>query len=167
MIEIIAAVITTIDILIIYTVLQLRRGRLMTVLWTTILNMLLPLIGFYMGELAVQYFAGWSQALSGIMLGLIGLHVLLDDAERPTMIKRMSPFFLALLVSLDAFTVSVTFGMMQLNKWLFILASGFFSIIFSSIALLSTGRIHFINGKYIRYLTGGIFIFIGVLSFII
>ncbi|PIC64683.1 hypothetical protein CSV79_04805 [Sporosarcina sp. P13] len=166
MIEIIAAVITTIDILIVYTVLQLRRGRLMIALWTTILNMLLPLIGFYMGELVVQFFAGWSQVLSGVMLGLIGLHILLDDAEQPSMIKRISPFFLALLVSLDAFTVSMTFGMMQLNKWLFIFVSGFFSLFFSSIALLSTGRIRFINGMYIRYLTGSIFILIGILSFI-
>ncbi len=166
LIEIIAAIVTTVDILIVYTVLQLRRGRLMIALWTTLLNMLLPLVGFYMGEWTVHLFAGWSQVLSGVMLGLIGLHILLDDGEQPSMIHKMSPIFLALMVSLDAFTVSVTFGMMQLNKWLFIFVSGFFSFFFSIIALLSTGRIPFINGTFIRRITGVIFIIIGVMSFI-
>ncbi|WP_240315744.1 manganese efflux pump [Sporosarcina sp. PTS2304] len=162
----IAAIITTIDILIVYTVLRIRRGRLMIVLWTTILNMLFPLIGFYMGELAIQYFDGWSQLLSGVLLSFIGLHILLDDGTRPSMIKMISPFFLALLVSMDAFTVSVTFGMMQLNKWLFIFVSGFFSFFFSSIALVFSGRFRLIHGKYIRYVTGIAFIVIGVLSLV-
>lgn len=164
MVEIIAAVVTTIDILIIYTFLQLRHGRFLIVIWTTVLNMVLPLIGFQIGELAMVYFAGWSQGLSGVMLSLIGVHILLDNADQPSI---LSPFLLALLVSLDAFTVSVTFGMMQLNKWLFVFASGFFSILFSGIALLSTGRIRLINGKFIRYLTGIVFIILGVVSFLV
>ncbi len=167
MIEMVAAIVTTVDILIVYTVLQLRRGRLMIALWTTLLNMLLPLVGFYMGDWTFRYFEGWSQVLSGVMLGLIGLHILLDDGEQTSMVHKISPFFLALLVSLDAFTVSVTFGMMQLNKWVFIFVSGFFSFVFSIVALLSTGRIGLINGMYIRRITGIVFIAIGVLSFII
>ncbi len=139
----------------------------MIALWTTVLNILLPLVGFYMGEWTIHYFAEWGNALSGVMLGLIGVHILLDDADQPSMIDKISPFFLALLVSIDAFTVSVTFGMMQLNKWLFIFASGLFAFIFSIVALLSTGRIPLINGTYIRRLTGIVFIIIGVMSFII
>ncbi|MBY0221143.1 manganese efflux pump [Mammaliicoccus sciuri] len=166
MIEIIAAVVTTIDILIVYTILQLRRGRFMIALWTTFLNMLLPLIGFYMGEWTVHFFAGWGPLLSGVLIGLVGLHMLLDDGEQPSVMDKISPFFLALLVSIDAFTVSVTFGMMQLNKWLFIFVSGFFSFVFSIVALLSTGRIKLINGTYIRRITGIVFIIIGVMSFI-
>ncbi|ARD48782.1 hypothetical protein SporoP37_11865 [Sporosarcina sp. P37] len=167
MLEIIAAVVTTIDILIIYTLLQLRRGRLMITLWTIILNMVLPLIGFYTGEWIVIYFTEWSHALSGVLLSLIGLHILLDDSEQPSLIEKISPFFLAMLVSVDAFAVSVTFGMMQMNKWLFILASGFFAGFFSVVAFLSTGRIRLINGKAIRRLAGIALIGMGVMSFII
>ncbi|WP_158232011.1 manganese efflux pump [Sporosarcina sp. P16b] len=166
MIEIIAAIVTTIDILIVYTFLQLRRGRLMILLWTTILNMLLPLIGFYAGEWAMIYFAGWGHALSSVLLSLIGLHILLADSDQASVVNRISPFFLALIVSVDAFGVSVTFGMMQLNKWLFILVSGFFSFTFSAIAFLSAGRLHVINGTFIRRLAGIVFICMGVLSFI-
>ena len=64
------------------------------------------------------------------MLSLIGLHILLSDSEQPSVVNKISPFFLALIVSIDAFGVSVTFGMMQLNKWLFVLASGFFRLYF-------------------------------------
>lgn len=138
----------------------------MIALWTTFLNMLLPLIGFYMGEWTVHFFAGWGPLLSGVLIGLVGLHMLLDDGEQPSVMDKISPFFLALLVSIDAFTVSVTFGMMQLNKWLFIFVSGFFSFVFSIVALLSTGRIKLINGTYIRRITGIVFIIIGVMSFI-
>ncbi|EGQ26664.1 MutG family lantibiotic protection ABC superfamily ATP binding cassette transporter permease [Sporosarcina newyorkensis 2681] len=166
MIEIIAAVVTTIDIVIVHTLLQLRRGRFMIALWTTFLNMLLPLIGFYMGEWTVHFFEGWGPLLSGVLIGLVGLHMLLDDGEQPSVMDKISPFFLALLVSIDAFTVSVTFGMMQLNKWLFIFVSGFFSFVFSIIALLSTGRIKLINGTFIRRVAGIVFIIIGVMSFI-
>ncbi|PIC80067.1 hypothetical protein CSV75_08865 [Sporosarcina sp. P18a] len=166
LIEIIAAIVTTIDILIVYTFLQLRRGRLMILLWTTILNMLLPLIGFYAGEWAMIYFAGWGHALSSVLLSLIGLHILLSDSDEPSVVNKISPFFLALIVSVDAFGVSVTFGMMQLNKWLFIFVSGFFSFTFSAIALLSAGRLRVINGTFIRRLAGIVFICMGVLSFI-
>ncbi|ARK22205.1 MULTISPECIES: manganese efflux pump [Sporosarcina] len=166
MIEIISAIVTTIDILIVYTFLQLRRGRLMIMLWTTILNMLLPLIGFYAGEWVMSYFVGWSHLLSGVLLSLIGLHILLADSEEQSIVEMISPFFLALIVSIDAFAVSVTFGMMQLNKWLFIMASGLFSFVFSGIAFLSAGRLRLINGTFIRRLTGIVFICIGVLSFI-
>lgn len=138
----------------------------MIALWTTFLNMLLPLVGFYMGEWTVHFFAGWGPLLSGVLIGLVGLHMLLDDGEQPSVMDKISPFFLALLVSIDAFTVSVTFGMMQLNKWLFIFVSGFFSFVFSIVALLSTGRIKLINGTYIRRITGIVFIIIGVMSFI-
>ncbi|PIC85163.1 hypothetical protein CSV72_14960 [Sporosarcina sp. P20a] len=164
MIEIIAAIVTTVDILIVYTLLRLRRGRLMIMLWTTILNMLLPLVGFYAGEWVMSYFSGWSHALSSVMLSLIGLHILLSDSEQPSVINKISPFFLALIVSMDAFGVSVTFGMMQLNKWLFVLASGFFSVIFSAIALMYTGRMRVINGTFIRRIAGFTFICMGVLS---
>lgn len=167
MLEIIAAIVTTIDILVVYTVLQLRRGRFMIALWTTCLNILLPLIGFYTGEWVIAYFQGWGQVLSGVMLGLVGVHILLDETDEPSLMEKVSPVFLALLVSVDAFTVSVTFGMMQLNKWLFVLVSGFLSFVFSIIALLSTDRIPFINGTWIRRLTGIVFILIGVMSFII
>lgn len=167
MLEIIAATVTTIDILIVYTVLQLRRGRFMIALWTTCLNILLPLIGFYMGEWTVSYFQGWSQVLSGVMLGLIGVHILLDETDEPSLMEKVSPVFLALFVSVDAFTVSVTFGMMELNKWLFVFVSGVLSFVFSVIALLSTDRIPFINGDWIRRITGIVFIVIGVMSFII
>lgn len=166
MIEIIAAIVTTIDILIVYTVLRLRRGRLMIMLWTIILNMALPLVGFYTGEWVMYYFTGWSQALSGALLSLIGLHILLADNEQPSVIAKISPFFLALIVSMDAFTVSVTFGMMQMNKWLFIVASGFFSLVFSTIALVATGRMRFVNSTVIRRLAGVVFLVIGVMSFI-
>ncbi|PIC77182.1 hypothetical protein CSV74_07905 [Sporosarcina sp. P19] len=166
MIEIIAAIVTTADILIVYTLLQLRRGRLMIMLWTTILNVLLPLIGFYAGEWVMIFFTGWGHALSSVLLSLIGLHILLSDSEDLSVVNKISPFFLALIVSIDAFGVSVTFGMMQLNKWLFVLASGFFSIIFSAIAFLYTGRLRVINSTFIRRLAGIVFICMGVLSLI-
>ncbi|WP_158233807.1 manganese efflux pump [Sporosarcina sp. P3] len=166
MIEIIAAIVTTIDILIVYTLLRLRRGRLMIMLWTTILNVLLPLIGFYTGEWVMTFFAGWGHALSGVLLSLIGLHILLSDSEDLSVVNKISPFFLALIVSIDAFGVSVTFGMMQLNKWLFVLVSGFFSMLFSAIALLYTGRLRIINSTFIRRLAGIVFICMGVLSLI-
>lgn len=136
-------------------------------LWTTALNMLLPLAGFFMGEWLLHYFEQWSHALSGVLLALIGLHIMLEDGEKPSIANKISPFVLALLVSIDAFTVSVTFGMMQMNKWLFIFSSGFISFVFSVIALASTGRIRWAESKFVRCLTGLLFISLGIISLVL
>lgn len=162
--ELFAASITTLDIIVIFVLLQVKGRKLALVLWTTLFNMVLPFLGFLTGEFSSYFFSDWSALLSGVLLGLIGLHMLLqDDDERPISMK-FHPAFIAFIVSIDAFSVSVSFGMLQMNKMLFIAASGFYAFIFSVAALHFKGRLGIKNGHRLRQFAGLSLLVMGIMS---
>ena len=165
--EIFAAGITTLDVIVVYALLQVREGKFLLALWTSFLNMVLPFLGFITGEISSSFFSDWSTLLSGILLGLIGLHMLLQDGDTKTPTgkgKKLHPAIIALAVSMDSFSVSVSFGMLHFNKVLFILASGMFSLIFAYIALRFKVRLGLSGGKYLRQIAGIALLVMGVLS---
>ena len=163
--EIFAASITTLDVIVVYALLQVREGKFILALWTSFLNMVLPFLGFITGEISSSIFSGWSTLLSGILLGLIGLHMLLQDGDtRSSTGKKIHPAIIALAVSIDSFSVSVSFGMLQFNKVLFIMASGIFSFTFAYIALRYKMRLGLKGGKYLRQIAGLALLTMGVLS---
>jgi manganese efflux pump family protein len=161
--ELFAASITTLDIIVVYALLEVKEGKFALAIWTSFLNMLLPLLGFITGEFSASFFASFSHLLSGVLLGLIGLHMLLEDNDaKPS--RKLSPALIAFAVSIDAFSVSVSFGMIHLNKVIYILASGIFAIIFSYIALTFKKRLGIKNGKRIRQFAGVVLIIMGIIS---
>lgn len=162
--ELFAAAVTTLDIFVIYVLLKVQGRKIVLALWTAFLNMLLPLIGFILGEFSTLLFADWSMVLSGVLLSLIGLHMLLEDADEPNKFLNVHPSLLALLVSLDAFSVSVTFGMLQMNKLLFVVASGIFSLFFALVALYFQKKLSVKNGRKIRQFAGVVLLVMGILS---
>lgn len=162
--ELFVAGVTTLDILVIYVLLQVRGRKIIFALWTAFLNMLLPLLGFMMGEFTTMIFADWSALLSGLLLGLIGLHMLLEDVDEPSKMLKISPVFLAFVVSIDAFSVSVTLGMLQFNKFIFVIASGIFSLVFSLVALYFQKKLDIKKGKRIRQFAGLVLLAIGIYS---
>lgn len=162
--ELIAAGITTLDVLVIYSFLQVDKGRLALALWTTFLNMTFPFLGFIAGEFSADIFTVWSSVLSGVMLGLIGIHMLLQSDAMDSSSKLVSPYIIAFAVSIDAFSVSVSFGMLQMDKILFIMASGTFTFIFSCAALLLKGHLGLKNGKALRLIAGLALLIMGILS---
>jgi manganese efflux pump family protein len=162
--ELFAAGVTTLDVIVIYSFLQVDRGKLALALWTAILNMAFPFLGFITGEFSAHIFTVWSSILSGVMLALIGIHMLLQSDAPGSSSQQISPFIIAFAVSIDAFSVSVSFGMLQMNKVLFIVASGAFTFIFSCVALLLKGRLGLKNGKALRLIAGFALLIIGVVS---
>ena len=162
--ELFAASITTLDIIVVYALLQVREGRFVLALWTALLNMVLPFLGFLTGEFSAFFFAGWSTLLSGVLLGLIGLHMILQDDEVKSSTMKLHPAIIALAVSVDSFSVSVSFGMLHLNKILFILASGIFSLIFAYVALRFKGPFGMNGGRRLRQFAGLALLVMGVLS---
>ena len=164
MTELFAAVITTLDIIVIFALLKVKGRKLALVLWTTFFNIALPFLGFIIGEFSFSLFSEWSSLLSGVLLGLIGLHMLLQDAGEQQVVLRFHPVFVAFIVSVDAFSVSISFGMLQFNKLLFIVASGFFAFTFSVVALHFKNRLGIKNGKVLRIFVGLSLIVMGIVS---
>lgn len=164
MVELIAAGITSIDVVVVFAFLQVKEGRFALALWTSFLNMAFPFLGFVTGEFTSHLFAEWSSLLSGLLLALIGIHMLLQDDETGSAGKQLPPTLIALAVSLDTFSVSVSFGMLQLDKTLFILASGLFTFILSYTALVFKGRMGLGDGKIVRRFAGLALLVMGVMS---
>lgn len=162
--ELLVAGVTTLDILVIYVFIQARGRKVMLALWTAFLNLLLPLLGFLLGELSTTFFTDWSILLSGILLSLIGLHMLLQSSEEQTKFLAIHPALIAFVVSLDAFSVSVTLGMLQLNKFIFIIASCVLAFVFSLVALYFQHKLGIKNGERIRKFAGFTLLVIGILS---
>lgn len=90
--------------------------------------------------------------------------MLLQDDEPGFTGKHLPPTFVALAVSLDTFSVSVSFGMLHFDKTLFILASGLFTFILSYTALVFKERIGLGDGKNIRRFAGLVLLVMGVMS---
>lgn len=162
--ELFIASVTTLDILVIYVLLEVRGRKIIFALWTAFLNMLLPLLGFVMGEFTTLIFSDWSMLLSGLLLALIGLHMLLEDVDEPSKMIHIPPVILAFIVSIDAFSVSVTLGMLQFNKFLFIFASGIFSLVFSLVALYFQKKLNIKKGKRVRQFAGLVLMLMGIYS---
>lgn len=164
MAELFAAGVTTLDVLVIYSFLRVKKGKFVLALWTSFLNMVFPFLGFITGELSAHIFTVWSSILSGVMLSLIGIHMLLQDDTSGSPSKLASPFIIAFAVSVDAFSVSVSFGMLQMDKMLFIAASGLFTFIFSYAALRIKGHFGLKNGRVLRTIAGLALLTLGILS---
>ena len=89
--ELFAASITTLDIIVVYVLLEVKEGKFALAIWTAFLNMLLPFLGFMTGEFSASFFSGFSDLLSGVLLGLIGLHMLLEDDDGENIITKITP----------------------------------------------------------------------------
>ncbi len=165
LVELIAASITSIDVVVVFAFLQVKEGKLTLALWTSFLNMAFPFLGFATGELTAHLFTDWSSLLSGILLALIGIHMLLQDGGSSSKDKQLHPSFIALAVSIDTFSVSVSFGMLHLDKTLFILASGVLTFFLSYTALLFKSRLGLKDGKVLRRFAGFALFTMGVMSF--
>ncbi len=165
LVELIAAAVTTIDILVIYTLLHVRKRKWLIALWTGFLNVLFPLAGFLMGEWSAHLFSEWSSILSSVLLTLLGVHMVLQE-EDPASQKLTGPLLLAVAVSLDGFSISMSFGLIQLNMVLFVAATGFLSLVLSYAAL----RLNLTMSPGIRSLlrrfAGVVLIGMGILAWI-
>ena len=162
--ELFFAGITSLDVIAVYAFLQIKKGKFMLALWTSFLNMAFPFLGFITGEWSSHIFWEWTTLLSGILLGLIGIHMLLQADDAKTTALGVSPAIIALAVSVDTFSVSVSFGMLQMNKLIFIVASGVFTLFLSYIALRLRGGLGVKDGKVLRRLAGIVLLIMGVMS---
>lgn len=162
--EIIAGVITALDVLALFLILPKVRFRFALSCWTAGLHVIFPLIGFYVGEWAAQYLITIAKMLSGALLSLIGLQLLLSARVKEP--PNLSPILLAVTASLDTFSVSVSFGMLQLQKSLFIMSTGITTFIFSYIALSIKRKTPVNLGIMLQAIAGVALLLMGILSII-
>ncbi len=130
--EIFSGLIVSLDVVALYLLITDVKSRFLLSMWTAILHMIFPVIGFTLGNWMLQIFMQWSNIVSSILLFFIGLQIILSSKNG----HRTLPIgLLAITVSLDTFSVSISFGMLNLQKYYFILSAGIWTFILSYIAL--------------------------------
>ncbi|MFY0518350.1 manganese efflux pump MntP family protein [Lysinibacillus sp. UGB7] len=159
---ILAGVLTSVDVIGLYVLIPNIRYRLLLSVWTAALHMLFPLLGFELGNYLVRFLLEWGQWISSILLFCIGLHLLLSSHKNEKI--TISPVLLAVTASLDTFSVSVSFGMLNLEKTIFIISAGMSALICSYGALVIAQRSQVFFGKNIQIIAGVIFIMMSILA---
>ena len=158
--EVFAGFLTALDVVALYTVLPKIRYPLLLALWTGILHMIFPLIGFLAGEWITELLLEGGRWISSVLLFLTGVHLCLHQ-QKPSS-PLIPPFLLAVVVSIDTFSVSLSFGMLQLHKWIFLMSAGAFAFIFSYMALGNKR----LKGPILTRLAGVGLIALGLLTFL-
>ncbi len=145
-----------------YVLIPNVRYRFFLSIWTAALHMLFPLLGFELGNYLVRFLLEWGQRISSILLFCIGLHLLLFSKKDENV--TISPILLAVTASLDTFSVSVSFGMLHLEKTVFIMSAGVSALICSYGSLVIARRGQVLLGNKFQIITGIFFIIMGVLA---
>ena len=158
--ELFAGFLTALDVVALYSVLPKIRFPLMLALWTGFLHMIFPFLGFLAGEWLTNLLLEGGRWISSVLLFLTGLHLCLNQ-QKPTS-TYITPALLAIVVSIDTFSVSLSFGMLHLHRWVFLISAGIFAFIFSYIALESK----LIKGPILTRISGVCLIIMSVLTFI-
>ena len=152
-----------VDALAVYLVLPNIKRKMLLALWTGLLHMVFPVIGYFIGGVFHEILGDIGSLLSVILLFCIGLQLLLSDPKNPKF--NISPIFLAISVSIDTFSVSLSFGMLKLHIFLFILSAGIGTFVLSYIALSFSNLALKVNQKKLYRFAGIMFILIGLWSY--
>ena len=160
--EILAGFLMSVDVLILFSLVSYRKQVLTLAAWVASLHMLFPLIGYYAGVLVQTYLQQASPYLSGVLLTLVGLQMVLSKS--PKEIPMMPPYILAIVASLDTFSVSISFGMLQVEKFIFILSAGIFAFIGVIVAQKIIYKNTVMNRGMIMKLAGGVLLVMGLLT---
>lgn len=161
--EILAGFLMSVDVLILFSLVSYRKQVLTLAAWVASLHMLFPLIGYYAGVLVQTYLQQASPYLSGVLLTLVGLQMVLSKSPKET--PMMPPYILAIVASLDTFSVSISFGMLQVEKFIFILSAGIFAFIGVIVAQKIIYKNTVMNRGIIIKLAGGVLLVMGLLTF--
>lgn len=162
--EIITGLIVALDVVALYLLLPDVKQRFLLSFWTALLHMVFPIIGFTLGSWMVHILLQWSNLVSSILLFSIGLQLILSTKNRQTIAIPIT--ILAITASLDTFSVSISFGMLNLQKYLFIISAGIWTFVLSYISLYIAKRRLKIKGDALKWIAGLALISISIYSFI-
>ncbi|KYG90229.1 hypothetical protein A0U40_08300 [[Bacillus] sp. KCTC 13219] len=132
--EVIVGIILALDVVALYILLPSVSQRFLLSIWTALWHMLFPLLGFKLGSWVSTFMEDWAAYLSAILLFCIALQLLLSSRNQHVPQKALP--ILAIMASIDSFSASVSFGMLNLQKYLFILSAGIATFALSYIALI-------------------------------
>lgn len=159
--EIITGVIMSFDVVALYLLTTNVRSKFLLALWTGALHAIFPLIGFHFGELLSGVFLDWTSRISSILVFFVGLQLLLSAKNNDVPVIPLS--IVAILASVDTFSVSLSFGMLDLQKNIFVISAGVATVIFSYAALHCAQKSSVIQSSIFKITAGTLLIVLSIM----
>ena len=159
--EIVAGVVMSFDVVALFLVANNVKYKWLLACWTACLHMIFPLFGFYFGEWLGQVLVQWSNGISVLLLFFIGLQLLLSRKNEDFPAKALP--IIAIFASFDTFSVSLSFGMLKLEKYLFIITAGFSTLVLSYIALVIAQKNTIFKHDLLKRMAGLLLIIMSIL----
>ncbi|MER2126673.1 manganese efflux pump [Solibacillus sp.] len=159
--EIVAGVVMSFDVVALFLVANNVKYKWLLACWTACLHMVFPLIGFYFGEWLGEVLVQWSNGISVLLLFFIGLQLLLSRKNEDFPAKTLP--IIAIFASFDTFSVSLSFGMLKLEKYLFIISAGFSTLVLSYIALVIAQKNTIFKNDFLKRMAGLLLIIMSIL----
>ena len=149
------------DVVALYLVATNVKAKWLLALWTAALHVVFPLIGYQFGEWLSVLLSDWANYISTLLLFFIGLQLLLSskNSEFPA----ISLPIIAIFASVDTFSVSLSFGMLNLEKYVFIISAGLSTFILSYAALLVSQKFALLKNYLFKRIAGILLIIMSVM----
>lgn len=144
--------IVSLDVVALYILISNVKSRFLLAMWTAILHMVFPIIGFTLGNWMLQILMQWSKIVSSFLLFFIGLQIILSSKNGQHIALPIT--ILAITASIDTFSVSISFGMLNLQKYLFIASAGIWTFILSYISLRIANSGISLKGTPFKWIAG-------------
>lgn len=146
-----------------------KKDKLILSFIVGIFHFIMPLLGKCFGNLIFEFIDVNPDLIVCLILSFIGIQMVLSSFVKNNDIHLMnfSEYFLfAFAVSVDSFSVGITFTNMSYNYILSSFIFSFFSFLFTLIGLLIGNKIEKLVGKLSTLIGGIILVLVGV-SFIV
>lgn len=127
-------------------------------------HFIMPLFGMLLGNLIFKYNFINTNYLSFIVLSFIGIEMIISsfDDEDAKIMKISDYFLFAFAVSIDSFSVGITFTNISNNVLLSLLMISFFSSFFTLFGLFIGNKIEKLIGKLSTIIGGVVLVLIGI-----
>ena len=159
--EIVAGIVMSFDVVALFLVANNVKYKWLLACWTACLHMIFPLIGFYFGEWLGEFLIQWSNLISVVLLFFVGLQMLLSRKNEDFPAKTLP--IIAIFASVDTFSVSLSFGMLQLEKYFFIISAGFSTLVLSYVALVIAQKNTIFKNGLLKKIAGLLLIIMSIL----
>lgn len=159
--ELVAGVVMSFDVVALFLIANNVKYKWLLACWTACLHMIFPLIGFYCGEWLGQVLVQWSNGISVLLLFFIGLQLLLSRKNEDFPARTLP--IIAIFASFDTFSVSLSFGMLKLEKYIFIISAGFSTLVLSYIALVIAQKNTIFKQDWLKRMAGVLLIIMSIL----
>lgn len=149
----------------------LKGIRLLTILKVSIIvavfHTILPLLGMFMGKYFSMILGELAVTVGGGLLILLGAHMIysafLGDGVQSIVFQNLwGLLIIALMVSLDSFSVGVSMGMVVDDIWLTVILFGFFGGALAMLGLLIGRKFGHWTGNYGEALGGIVLLAFGL-----